>query len=395
MPALSGDRTGADEMTQRSKLVLVFLLGLLLSACGSGAAEEADSAATDQAGAAGEQTTGQTTEGDEAATTVTAESLGVPETGEMVDTAEFATEPPWTLGYADASLTNSWRVFAWQYMQWGASQLPETEILRTDANDNTSTQVSDIQDLVARDVDCLIVAATSESALSPVLESLPPDIPVVIMERAVDTDAYASFASLDAVEMGRLQAQAVVDALGGEGDIVILQGVAGSGPVEQSMEGMTSVLDENPGINVLTTEYTDWSRDNGKTAMENALQSFDQIDAVLSDSGLQNVGAFEAVESAGRLDEIKAWTGDTVQAWIRIVHEQELPGIIIDRPTAVGDTAVKTCGAILSGIPVPKVWVTENQVLDPADLEQYIAPEQPGSEQWWDWWTLPEEWLPE
>jgi ribose transport system substrate-binding protein len=325
---------------------------------------------------------------------LSAESLGVPESDEMVDTSAFATEPPWTIGYADASLTNSWRVFAWQYIQWAASELPDARIVRTDANDSTDTQISDIEDLVSQDVDCLMVAATSESALTPLLQSLPADLPVVIMERSVDTDKFTSFASLDAVDMGRRQAQAVVDALDGEGDIIILQGVAGSGPVEQSMEGMTEVLDANPGINVLTTEYTNWSRDEGKTAVENALQSFDRVDGVLSDSGLQNVGAFEAFRDAGRLDEVKVWTGDTVQAWLRIVAENELPGVIIDRPTSVGAVAVNTCAAILSGIPVPKVWATPNQEIAAEDISEYIAEDVAGSGEWWDWWTLPSEWLP-
>jgi ribose transport system substrate-binding protein len=394
---------------RRAALRLV-VCALLIAACG-GTADPGETTApagddtettvetgTDTTASAPESETtvaGGSTESTMAEGALTAESLGVPSTDDMVDTAAFQTEPPWTIGYADASLSNTWRVFAWQYMQYGASQLPETEIIQANANDSTPKQISDIQDLVARDVDCLIVAATSESALSPVIAEANAEVPVVIMERSVDTEEYTSFASLDAVEMGRLQAQAVVDELGGEGSIVILQGVAGSGPVEQSLEGMQSVLDENPGVEVLATEFTNWSRDEGKTAMENLLQAHDQIDAVLSDSGLQNMGAFEAVEAAGRLDEVQVWSGDSVQEWMRVVSEHELPGIIVDRPTSVGEIAIKTCGAILSGIPVPAVWATPNQVIAPEDIEQYIAEDVPGSGQWWDWWNLPEEWLPE
>lgn len=369
---------------RRARLsILLLVTALIAAACGS-------------SGDAGETTT--TPQGDtttSAAGGLKAEELGIPTTDSMVDTSQYQKEPPWTIGYADASLSNTWRVFAWQYMQYGASQLPETEIVHANANDSTPKQISDIEDLVARDVDCLIVAATSESALSPVIAQANQDVPVVIMERSVDTDQYTSFAALDAVEMGSLQAQAIVEALGGEGTIVILQGVAGSGPVVQSLEGMMSVLDQNPGIEVLATEYTNWSRDEGKTAMENLLQAHSQIDAVLSDSGLQNMGAFEAVEAAGRLDEIKAWSGDSVQEWMRVVDSNDLPGIIVDRPTSVGEIAVKTCGAILSGLPVPSVWGTPNQVIEASDVEQYIAPDTPGSGQWWDWWNLPEEWLPE
>jgi ABC-type sugar transport system substrate-binding protein len=157
---------------------------------------------------------------------------------------------------------------------------------------------------------------------------------------------------------------------------------------------MHNVLDENPDIEVLATEYTDWSRESGKTIMENLLQANPQIDAVLSDSGLQAVGALEAVKAAGRLDEIKAWTGDTVQGWIRLVDDNHLPGIVVDRPTIMGASSMALCGQILEGESVPKVWQTENQVIEPDQISDYIAPNKPGSEEWWDFWNLPKEWLP-
>jgi ribose transport system substrate-binding protein len=315
--------------------------------------------------------------------------------GEMVDTSEWKKDPPWTIGYADASLSNSWRVFAWQYMQAQAAAYPEIkDIIHANANDSTPKQVSDIENLVSRNVDCLIVAATSATALNPAIAAAQQQVPVVIMERAVETGDYTTFAALDAVDMGELQAEAVVDKLGGQGNVVILQGVEGSGPVVENLRGMHSVLDKNPGIKVIATEYTDWSRETGKRVMENLLQANSKIDAVLSDSGLQNVGAFEAVKAANRLDEIKAWTGDSVQGWLRLVDENKLPGVIVDRPTKVGAGAIAECVNILQGKPVPKIWRTENQVIEAEDIGKYVAPNSPGSEEWWDWWNLPKQWLP-
>jgi ribose transport system substrate-binding protein len=311
-----------------------------------------------------------------------------------VDTSEYKADPPWTIGYADASLSNSWRVFAWQYLQAEADAWPVDEVIHANANDSTPKQVSDIENLVNRGVDCMIVAATSDTALNPAIAAASQQVPVVIMERAVKTEDYTSFAALNAVDMGEKQAQAVVDALGGQGNIVILEGVEGTGPVTETLEGMHNVLDENPGIEVLATEYTDWSREEGKRIMENLLQAHPQIDAILSDSGLQQVGAFEAVREAGRLDEIKAWTGDSVQGWIRLVDEHDLPGIVVDRPTIMGANSMALCAAILEGRPVPKVWQTQNQVIRPQEISEFIAPDRPGSEEWWDWWNLPNKWLP-
>lgn len=315
--------------------------------------------------------------------------------GEMVDTAEFKTDEPWTIGYSDASLSNSWRVFAWQYMQAEAEAHPGVEeVIHANANDSTPKQVSDIENLLSRDVDCMIIAPTSATALAPAISAASAQMPVVINERAVEGENYTSFASLKAVEMGELQAEAVVEALGGKGKIVVLQGIQGAGPVTENLEGMEKVLDENPGLEVIATEYTDWSRDKAKQQMENLLQANPQIDGILSDSGLQNEGAFEAVKDAGRVDEVKVWTGDTVQGWMRTVDKEELPGVVVDRPTIVGAESMALCVAILEGKPVPKLWSTENVVIDQAEMSEYIAKDTPGSSEWWDWWNLPEKWLP-
>jgi ribose transport system substrate-binding protein len=327
---------------------------------------------------------------------VTAAQLGIPSNhGEMVDTAKWKKSPPWTIGYADASQSNSWRVFAWQYMQYGASKLPNTKVIHTNANDSTSKQVSDIEDLLNRNVDCLIVGSLAEKALSPVISQASKRVPVVISEGRVSTPDYVSFASLDEVNMGELQAEGVAKLIGGKGNVVILQGVAGSGPVQQDLQGMKNVLAKYPKIKVLTTQYTDWSRDKGKSVMENALQAFPKIDAVLSDSGLQNNGAFEAVKAAGRLKEIKAWSADSDQSFLRVIKENNLPAVVVNRPTQVAENAIKLCGAILSGQPVPKEWKTPNQVIESDQLGKYIADSSiAGSGQWWDWWNLPKQWLP-
>jgi ribose transport system substrate-binding protein len=364
-------------------------LAVLISACGAtSGGSSSSSEGGGEASPGGETVSNSGGSGEKPLTEV-------PTEGEMVETGDYKAEPPWTIGYADSSMSNSWRVFAWQYMQAEAAAHPQIgEVIHANANESASKQVSDIENLLSRNVNCLIVAPTSATALSPAITAASKQVPVVINERAVDNGEYTTFASLEAKEMGEIQAEAVVKALNGKGKIVIMEGVEGTGPVIETLEGMEKVLGENPGIEVLATEYTEWSRDKGKQEMENLLQANPEIDAVLSDSGLQNVGIFEAVKQAGRLDEIKAWTGDTVQGWLRIVQKENLPGVIVDRPTIVGAEAVATCVAILEGKPVPKKWATPNKVIQPGEIAKYIAPNETGSEEWWDWWDLPKKWLP-
>lgn len=367
----------------RAPVILTLTVALVVAACGGGDGDTS------------------TTEGGETGSTTASSGfemrVEIPQTDEMQDTSEYVTDPEWTIGYADASLSNSARVFVNNFAEWAAAGYPEiSEIARTDANDSPDKQVSDIEDLLVRGVDCLIVAATSEEAVNPAIEQAMADgIPVVIQERDVTTDDFVSHINIRTYDIGRIQAEEAAEMLGGEGTVVLLEGAAGTGPAEEARRGHEEVLAEYPGIEILAVEYTGWSRDEGKTIMENWLQAYDQIDAVIADSGIQQQGAYEAVAEAGRLDEVQVWTGDSLQAWIRQVQENDIPGVIVNRPLTFGALAVDACAAILSGVEVPKNWYDPVFALDMAELDSYIAPDEPGSGEWWNWWDLPPEFLPE
>ena len=354
-------------------VVSALTLSLSLAACGRGGDDGGDSAS------------------DEPFKT----RIEVPQTDEMVDASDYKKDAPWTIGYSDASLSNSARVAIWQFTQWGASEYPQIkEIVRTNADDNPNQQTSDIQDLVSRGVDCLIVAATSEEAVVPAIEAAEASgIPVVIQERNVDTDKYTVFVNSITRDIGRLQAEAVAEQLGGEGNVVLLEGLAGNGAAEEARKGHDEVLAKYPGIKILDTVYSGWDRAVGKSTMEDWLQTYPKIDAVISDSGIQNMGAYEAAEASGRVDEIKAWTGDSLQAWIRLVNDKDVPGIIVNRPLRFGAIAVDACANLLAGNEVPREWLDPVEALDMDKLADYVAPDSPGSDEWWNWWDIPEEWL--
>jgi len=377
--------------------VILVIMALVAVACGdSGGGSDTTGGGSDTTEGGGSDTTGGGSEF-QLREDADGNQVEIPQTDEMQDTSAYVTEAPWTIGYADASLSNSARVFVNNFTEWAASGYEQIEeVARTDANDSPDKQVSDIEDLLVRGVDCLIVAATSEEAVNPAIEQAMADgIPVIIQERDVTTEDFVSHINILTYDIGTIQAEAAAEMLGGEGQVVLLEGAAGTGPAEEARRGHEEVLAEYPGIEILATEYTGWSRDEGKTIMENWLQAYDQIDAVIADSGIQQQGAYEAVAEAGRLDEVQVWTGDSLQAWIRQVDAEGIPAVIVNRPLTFGALAVDACAAILSGVEVPKNWYDPVEALDVAALDQYIAEDIPGSHEWWNWWDLPEEWLPE
>ncbi len=187
------------------------------------------------------------------------------------DTAKFRKAPPYTIGFSNAGLGDSWRVVGLHSLEKAAHDHADVvkKLLITDAGHDDAKQIADIQDLVARGVDLLIVSANTSQALDPaVSQATQRGIPVVMVDRRVDSDNFVTFVTASDAMMGRLFAQWIVEKLHGKGNVIILGGQAGSSPNENRVKPAMQVFGAYPGIKILDTVYSDWSPVKGKQVMQ-------------------------------------------------------------------------------------------------------------------------------
>ncbi|MET1029293.1 MAG: substrate-binding domain-containing protein, partial [Dongiaceae bacterium] len=109
---------------------------------------------------------------------------------EMVDTTKFKKDPPYVIGFSNASISNAWRVAFQHSIEYAVAQNKDKikKFIITDANDDPAKQISDIQDLLNQGVDLLLVAASTEDALDSVVgRATKEGVPVVMVDRRVKT----------------------------------------------------------------------------------------------------------------------------------------------------------------------------------------------------------------
>ena len=287
---------------------------------------------------------------------------------EFTDTTEFKKEPPYVIGFSNASVSNIWRVGMLHAIEDAAARNKDkiSKLIVTDANDDPAKQAADIQDLIERGVDLLIVSAATSQALDPaVTRAMGQGIPVVMVDRRVDSDNFVSFVTATDWALARFMAQWLVEKLDYEGDVVMLPGLAGASPAENRIEAARSIFDQYPGINVLELQYTDWSPAKGKQVMSALIQKYgDEIDGVWSDHGLQGSGAIEAFIAAGYgKGEIPPNTCADLNACVKLAVEYDVPVINFDYPPAMGGDAVELALEVLAGNPVPKTYVVNADVI--------------------------------
>ena len=88
------------------------------------------------------------------------------------------------------------------------------ETIVTYSDNDTNRQVNDIQNMIAEDVDLLVVAAIDGEALNTVMnEAGEAGIPIIAYDRLIMNDNVSYYVSFDNYTVGTLQGQYIVDAL--------------------------------------------------------------------------------------------------------------------------------------------------------------------------------------
>jgi len=384
-------------MSYRKSMLLIsiiVMLGLLLAACGPSAAPEepaAEEPAAEEPAAeepAAEEPAAEEPVAEEARGPISV----TPDADGMIDTTEFAKEPPYTLCFSNASVANAWRVAMVQNFDYGIEEAKAAGLIEnyyyTDANDDANKQIGDIEDLLTKGCDVLIISATTADVVDPgAKQAMQAGVPVITLDRDVKSpENRVSYTDGDSCLMGQLQAEWVVEELGGEGDIVLLSGMAGASPAEERLRCAREVFAANPGINELAHAYTDWSPTGGQAQMEAWITTFgEEIDGIWSDSALQTVGAVEALLAAEM--QVPPISGEDWALFLRQAYDNDFPFVGVSFPNRMSYFTVQDALALLAGEPIPFHHQVAPLVITIDNLDEYWNPET-SDELWLD--MLPE-----
>ena len=191
-----------------------------------------------------------------------------------------------------------------EYIQAQFAKYPDIEVITTDAGNDATKQVSDIEDLIAQDIDVLIVKAQDDITIADVLgKAREAGILVILLQRIVQTDNYDYFVGADMTTLGEEMGKAVLEAFpDGNFNYVMLEGGAGASSDIETTQGVAKVFEESglPGIVKLDGQNCNANRAESKTIVEDWLTAYgEDIDVLLSCNDEMLLGAIQAIEEAG------------------------------------------------------------------------------------------------
>ena len=261
------------------------------------------------------------------------------------------------------------------------------QVYYSNPNFNADKQVSDLEDLYTKNIDILIIQAVNPPAVSSIIEKFAAKGTIIIpCVSPLATDKYAATLLQDDKEFGAIGAQFLADKLGGKGNIIVLDGMDGITVAVGRWAGAKEVFDKYPGIKVLGKTFADWDYAKGKTASENFLAAFPQIDGVWASGGDMTRGAIEAFVEAKRplVPMFGEDSNGFLKLWKKYKGQGKFDAIGSSLPTYFFAEGLKlgldiADGKVKVGKDIPKDQVFHTQKITEQVMMKIVRPDLPDS----------------
>jgi ribose transport system substrate-binding protein len=187
---------------------------------------------------------------------------------------------------------------------------PDTKLVVSDAQQDNSKQIAQIETFIRQKPSVLIVAPNERAALTAVMgKAMQAGIPVICLERDILEPNYTTYIRMDNKAIGRLAGKFIVDQLTKKygtpkGNVVMLRGLLGVEAEINRDGGAREILNRYPQIHVVADPVADWIQAQAKDRMTEVLRVQPQIDVVYGHNDPMAVGAYLAAKELGREKEM-------------------------------------------------------------------------------------------
>lgn len=222
----------------------------------------------------------------------------------LVGFAALADEEGYVVGFSNVWVGNTYGIQCVNELEaFLQSSEKVSKYYIYNADNDVNKQISDIEDLIAKGVDMLILQPISAESVAAVVEEAY-DAGIVVVDctspLADATDSYNVSVVAKDYDFGYVGAKWLCEQIGGEGNIICLDGMPGLSSAVLRMEGCMDALKEYPNVKIIASEYGSWDYATTKPIVENLLATYDDIDGVWSSGGDMTRAAIEAWKEAGR-----------------------------------------------------------------------------------------------
>lgn len=220
------------------------------------------------------------------------------------------------------------------------------EVVISDAQNDSSVQSNQIEDLITQKVDLIIINPVDSTAISSsVQKANEANIPVICVDRGTEDGEIVSLVASNNVEGGKMAGEFILEKVGENAEVIQLEGIPGASSTRERGQGFEEATKDK--INLVASQTANFDRAEGLTVMENLLQAQPDVKAVFCQNDEMALGASEAIKASGKDVTIVGFDGN--EDAIKAVEEGNLSATVAQKPKEMGRLAIETAIKYLKG----------------------------------------------
>lgn len=263
----------------------------------------------------------------------------------------------YTIGISNGFVASEWRTLMVQDLESTAAAIKaelgiEVTLVFENADVDVQGQIQQIQNLLNKGVDAIIINPNDQQALNLALEeAVNEGVVVIAIDQEVSAEGVYNVV-IDQKEWGATNARWLAETLGGKGNIVIIEGFVGHPANEDRMAGVMDVLAGYPDIKVVGRESGLWDQATGQRVASDMLASLPGINGILTQDGMAQ-GILTAVRAANP-SPFPVMTGEAYAGYLRLWDEtsKEHPGfssVAVVNPPGIASSGMRVALELLQG----------------------------------------------
>jgi ribose transport system substrate-binding protein len=287
---------------------------------------------------------------------------------------QYKKKSPWKIAISMPGVGNSWLVQMLEESKYEVSKHKEiSQFIVVDAEWKPEKQVADLEDLLTKNVDAIIVYPVTPTSVSAIVDKIAArGIPVVSAGPLEGTNKQATVLTIGREAFGRVGGEFLVKQLKGKGTVWMIRGVPGVAEEEYRYQGAVSAF-KGTDIKIGAEVYGYWSYAKGKQVCENLVLSGKPVDGIWFSGAEMTRGCIEVFQEFKK--PLVPMTGEGNNGFLRVWKASGVKAIVPLYPATIGEAQIKAALELLKGKQLYKDYVSVLPPITEQNRDKYYRPD--------------------
>lgn len=221
--------------------------------------------------------------------------------------ADYVGKDQYVIGISQANMREAWRLALILEIEKEAEKYDDIRIITMDATDNAQKQEQDIDKLQDFGVDLMIVSPYDSVRMAKKVKNIyRQNIPVIVMDRAIEGFDYSLYIGPDNILIGQQAGECVADLLEDQNKVVLeLNANSQSIQSKERIQGFESIVESDSDMQLLSYDMESDSKDQVYDFLLSKETELEGVDIIFANTDAAAVAAYEALQTLRLADRIK------------------------------------------------------------------------------------------